>query len=61
MADMREQAVNLGADIRRGAVTAVDLGVRPFRLTVDGSVELGSPLDVITSEDGHEVRCRTAN
>jgi thioredoxin reductase (NADPH) len=35
MADMREQAVRLGADIRRGKVTAADLGVRPFRLTVD--------------------------
>lgn len=31
------------------------------RVNMDGSVELGSPLDVITSEDGHEVRCRTAN
>ena len=40
MSDMRTQAVNLGADIRRGVVTAVDLGVRPFRLTVDGEKEL---------------------
>ena len=31
------------------------------RVNMDGSVELDSPLDVITSEDGHEVRCRTAN
>lgn len=31
------------------------------RVNMDGSVELDSPLDVITSEDGHEIRCRTAN
>lgn len=31
------------------------------RVNMDGSVELDSPLDVITSEEGHEIRCRTAN
>ena len=40
MADMREQAVRLGADIRRGTVSAVDLSERPFKITVDGSIEL---------------------
>ena len=35
MADMREQAVRLGADIRRGTVTAADLSERPFKVTVD--------------------------
>lgn len=35
MADMRAQAVNLGADVRPGYVTAVDLSQRPFRVTVD--------------------------
>ncbi len=49
IADMREQAVNLGADIRRGAVTAVDLGVRPFRLIVDGSVELEADAVIIAT------------
>ena len=37
MADMRAQAVNLGADVRSGYVTAVDLSQRPFRVTVDES------------------------
>ena len=49
MADMRSQAVNLGADVRRGAVTAADLGVRPFRLTVDGSVELEADALIIAT------------
>ncbi|MBO4535879.1 MAG: thioredoxin-disulfide reductase [Bacteroidales bacterium] len=37
MAAMREQAVRLGADVRSGYVTAVDLSERPFRVTVDDS------------------------
>ena len=37
MSDMRAQAVNLGADVRPGYVTAVDLSRRPFRVTVDES------------------------
>ena len=37
MGDMRAQAVNLGADVRAGYVTAVDFSQRPFRVTVDES------------------------
>lgn len=37
MADMRQQAINLGADVRPGYATEADLSVRPFRITVDGS------------------------
>ena len=39
MASMRGQAVRVGADVRNGAVTAVDLSARPFKLTVDSSDE----------------------
>ena len=40
MGDMRAQAVNLGADVRPGYVTAVDLSKRPFRVTVDERDEI---------------------
>ena len=40
MADMRQQALNLGADVRPGSVTSVDLSERPFRVTVDESETL---------------------
>ena len=36
MAVMKSQAERLGADIRTGAVTAVDLSSRPFKVTIDG-------------------------
>jgi len=40
MSDMREQAVRLGADIRRGTVNAADLSGRPFKISVDGNTEI---------------------
>ena len=49
MSDMREQAVRLGADIRRGSVTSADLGVKPFRITVDGAVELEADALIIAT------------
>ena len=36
---MREQAARLGADIRRGRVSAVDFSGKPLRVTVDGEKE----------------------
>lgn len=49
MAGMRGQAVGLGADIRRGVVTSADLGVRPFRLVVDGETELEADALIIAT------------
>ena len=36
MSKMREQAVNVGADVRSGFVQSVDLSKRPFVATLDG-------------------------
>ena len=40
MDTMKAQAVRLGADIRMGAISSVDLSERPFRITVDGDRQL---------------------
>ena len=40
MSRMRAQAERLGADLRGGTVTKVDLSARPFRVEVDGEKEL---------------------
>lgn len=40
MSDMRAQAVELGADVRTGTVTAVDFDQKPFKVTVDGTTEI---------------------
>ena len=49
MSGMRKQAVNLGADIRRGTVTSADLSTRPFRLTVDSQTELEADALIIAT------------
>lgn len=49
MNGMREQAVKLGADIRRGTVTAANLGVRPFRLVVDSETEIEADSVIIAT------------
>lgn len=36
MMNMRQQAVNVGADIRSGVVKSIDLSKRPFVATIDG-------------------------
>ncbi len=40
MGQMRQQALNLGTDIRTGIVTKADLSVRPFRLTIEEGAEV---------------------
>ena len=34
---IREQAIGVGADVRRGIVTGADLSERPFRIEIDGA------------------------
>lgn len=49
MSDMRRQAVELGADIRRGSVTSADFGVRPLRITVDSETEIEADAVIIAT------------
>ena len=46
---MRGQAIRLGADIRRGAVTSVDFGGHPLRLTIDGTETLEAEAVIIAT------------
>ncbi len=49
MADIRAQAGRFGADIRFGAVTAVDFSARPFRVTVDGEKDIEAESVIIAT------------
>ena len=49
MSDMRAQAERLGADLRRGTVTAADLSGRPFRFTIDGTTEIEAECVIIAT------------
>lgn len=49
MSGMREQAVGLGADIRRGAVSSVDLSQRPFHISVDNGDEIEADAVIIAT------------
>lgn len=49
MSDMREQAVRLGADIRRGSVTEVDFSGRPFWISVDDSRQIEAEAVIIAT------------
>ena len=40
MDGMRNQAIGFGTSVRAGSATAVDLGSRPFHVTIDGETEL---------------------
>ena len=46
---MREQARRFGADIRRGAVTSVNLSARPFSVTVDGGTVISAESIIIAT------------
>lgn len=49
MADMREQAVRLGADVRRGTVSSADLSGRPFKLSIDDGSEIEAECVIIAT------------
>lgn len=49
MSDMRSQAVALGADIRRGLVTAADLSSAPYRFTIDSETEIEADAVIIAT------------
>ncbi len=49
MSGMREQAARLGADIRRGTVSAVDFGVRPLLLTIDSGAQIEADSVIIAT------------
>ena len=46
---MREQALAMGADIRKGIVTEEDLSERPFKLKLDGGEELSAEALIIAT------------
>ena len=46
---MKAQAVRLGADVRTGAVTSVDLSQRPFRIVVDGTHQIEAETLIIAT------------
>lgn len=49
MSGMREQAVGLGAHIRRGVVTSADLSRRPFHISVDNGDEIEADAVIIAT------------
>ncbi|WP_375583492.1 thioredoxin-disulfide reductase [Cyclobacterium xiamenense] len=49
MEDFRKQAERFGTQVRYGVVTAVDLGTRPFRATVDDSKSLIADTIIIST------------
>lgn len=49
MDNMREQAKSFGADIRTGTATAADLSKWPFRITVDGNIEIEADTLIIAT------------
>ena len=49
MGDMRKQAVRLGADVRRGSVTAVDFSARPYRVTIDSGEQVCADAVIIAT------------
>lgn len=49
MEKMRQQAVNVGAEIRSGVITSIDLSVRPFVATIDGDAQIAADSVIIAT------------
>ena len=49
MSAMRSQAVNLGADVRRGIIRKVDFSQRPFRVWADDGAEIEAQSVIIAT------------
>lgn len=49
MDSMRKQAVNVGAELRNGVVTSVDLSKRPFVASVDGGDTVESDVVIVAT------------
>jgi len=49
MESMRTQAVRVGADIRNGMITSIDLSQRPFRAVADGEKEVEAEAVIIAT------------
>ena len=49
MGDMRKQAIRLGADVRRGSITAADFSEKPYRLTIDSGEQICADAVIIAT------------
>lgn len=49
MENMRQQAVNVGAEVRNGIITEIDLSKRPFVATVDGTSTISADAVIIAT------------
>ena len=49
MENMRPQAVNVGAEVRNGIITDIDLSKRPFVATVDGTSTISADAVIIAT------------
>ena len=49
MENMRQQAVNVGAEVRNGIITDIDLSKRPFVATVDGTNTISADAVIIAT------------
>ncbi len=49
MENMRQQAVNVGAEVRDGIITDIDLSKRPFVATVDGTSTISADAVIIAT------------